>query len=304
MQVAALQLYLRSLVPALEAGDARPAARWVDEAASALAPFGSLGLAEFAAFLARADEYRRTGAVRVPTTADRRAEAVLATVARLDAAGGDVAAAQAEVARAVTELARETGLKGNLTPDPKWAADRAARARVAPHLAAIRSLAGRISSPEHYADESIRGEIARLEGVLDRDTLKAVGTEFGVKTTAKSAPAKVLGEVLIKLTGHAPPKTKRGAKAATEPPDPAVVEEHARRLTGLIERSANPDAVSDAEVEDEIARLKALPKAALYEVVTRAGVEGVKPRDAASAVLARVRNRLTAARRARERTEV
>jgi hypothetical protein len=303
MQVAALQLYLRSLVPALEASEARPAARLVDEAASALAPFGSLGLAEFAAFLARADEYRRTGAVRVPTNADRRAEAVLGAVARLDA-GVDVAAAQAEVARAVTELARETGLKGNLTPDPKWAADRAARARLAPHLAAIRSLAGRISSPEHYADESIRGEIARLEGVLDRDTLKAVGTEFGVKTTAKSAPAKVLGEVLIKLTGHAPPKAKRAAKAATEPPDPAVVEEHARRLTGLIERSANPDAVSDAEMEDEIARLKALPKAALYEVVTRAGVEGVKPRDAASAVLARVRNRLTAARRARERTEV
>jgi len=303
MQVAALQLYLRSLVPALEAGDARPAARWVDEAASALAPFGSLGLAEFAAFLARADEYRRTGVVRVPSTADRRAEAVLAAIVRLDA-GGDIAAAQADLVRAVTELAREAGLKGNLTPDPKWAADRAARARVAPHLTAIRSLAGRITSPEQYADESVRAEITRLEGALDRDTLKAVGTEFGVKTTAKSAPAKVLAEVLVKLSGHTPPKAKRTAKAAAEPPDPAVVEEHARQLTTLIERSADPDAVSDAEVEEEIARLKVLSKAALYEVSMRAGVEGIKPRDAVSAVLTRVRNRLTAARRARDRTEV
>jgi hypothetical protein len=302
MQVAALQLFLRSLVPALEAGDARPAARWVDEAASALAPFGSLGLAEFAAFLARADEYRRTGTVRVPTTADRRAEALVAAIARLDA--GDVVAAQADVARAVTELAREAGLKGTLTADPKWAADRAARARVAPHLAAIRALAGRITSPEQYAEESVRAEIARQEGALDRDTLKAVGTEFGVKTTAKSAPAKVLAEVLVKLSGHAPPKPKRGTKSAAEPPDPAVVEEHARRLAVLIERSSVPEAISDADIDDELARLRALPKLGLYAVVTRAGVEGVKPRDAVGPILSRVRSRLTAARRARERTEV
>jgi len=303
MQVAALQLYLRSLVPALEAGEARPEARGLDEAASALAPFGSLPLAEFTAFLARADEYRRTGAVGIPTAADRRAEALAAAMARLDT-GGDVTAAQADVARAVTELAREVGLKGTLAPDPKWAADRAARVRVAPHLAAIRALAGRITSPEAYADESVRAEVARLEGALHPDLLKAVGTEFGVKTTAKSAPAKVLGEVLVKLTGHAPPKAKRASKAAAEPPYPAVVNEHVRRLAGLIDRSADPDAVSDAEVDDEIARLKALPKAALYEVATRAGIEGIKPRDATAAVLTRVRGRLTAARRARERTEV
>ena len=56
--------------------------------------------------------------------------------------------------------------------------------------------------------------------------------------------------------------------------------------------------------EEELSRLKALPKPALYEVVTRAGVEGVKPRDGVGPILTRVRNRLTAARRARERAEV
>jgi hypothetical protein len=304
MQVAALQLFLRSLVPALEAGEARPAARWLDEAASALAPFGRLGLAEFAAFLARADEYQRTGAVRVPGPADPRAAALLAALARLQAGDGDPAAAQAEVARAVDALAREAGLKGTITPDPKWAAARAARARVAPHLRAIHSLAGRITSPEAYTHEAVRAEIVRLESALDPDTLKAIGTEFGVRATAKSSPAKMLGDMLAKLSGHAPPKPTRSGKAAATPADPAVVEENARRLAALVERSADPAVVTDADVDAEVARLKALPKPALYEVVTRAGVEGVKPRDGVAPILTRVRNRLTAARRARERAEV
>lgn len=303
MQVVALQQFLRSLVPPLEAGDARSAARWVDEAASALAPFGSLGLAEFTAFLARADEYRRTGVVRVPGEADLKAEAVLAAVRRL-AGAGDVAAAQAELARAANHLAHDSGLKGTLTPDPKWAAERAARARVSPHLAAIRSLAGRITSPEQYADETVRAEFARLETALDRDTLKAVGAEFGVRTSAKSAPAKVLGEVMVKLTGHAPPKANRGAKAPAEPPDPAVVAQNAERLADLVARFVDPNAVSETAVEEELARLKALPKSVLYEAVTRAGIEGAKPKDAIPAILMRVRNRLTAARRARDRAEV
>jgi hypothetical protein len=117
-------------------------------------------------------------------------------------------------------------------------------------------------------------------------------------------PAKVLSAVLVKLSGHTPPKAKRGTKAPAAPPDPAVVEEHARRLAGLVERSAHPDSHSDADMDAELARLKALPKPSLYEVVTRAGIDGVKPRDGVAAILARVRNRLTAARRARERAEV
>jgi hypothetical protein len=38
-------------------------------------------------------------------------------------------------------------------------------------------------------------------------------------------------------------------------------------------------------------------------VVTRAGIDGVKPRESVAAILTRVRNRLTATRRARERAE-
>jgi hypothetical protein len=242
--------------------------------------------------------------VRVPGPGDRRAEELLDALGRLTDADGDPAAAQAALAERMNALAGEAGLKGTVSPDPKWAAARAARARVAPHLQAIHTLAGWITSPEAYAHEAVRAEFTRLETALDPDTLKAVGAEFGVKTTAKSAPAKVLGEVLVKLTGHAPPKAKRGAKAPAAAPDPVVVDENARRLADLIERSVDPAAVPDTAVEEELSRLKALPKPALYEVVTRAGVEGVKPRDGVGPILTRVRNRLTAARRARERAEV
>jgi hypothetical protein len=304
MQVAALQLFLRSLVPALEAaGESRSAARWLDEACRVLEPFRAIGLAEFAAFLGKAAEFERTGSVQVPASADLKADALLAAVRRLTNAN-DLEGAQAQVADAINALANSSGLKGSVTPDPKWAAAQMARARVAPHLQAIRDLAGRITSPESYADESIRAEIARLEPVLSGDTLKAVGTEFGVSATAKIAPAKVLAAVFEKLSGHKPAKAKRGAKAPPEPADPAVVEENVRRLAALVDRSADPDAVSEADVEAELARLKALLKPALFEVVTRAGVEGIKPRDGVAPILTRVRNRLTAARRARERAEV
>ena len=227
MQVAALQLFLRSLVPALEAaGEARPAAQWMEEACRALDPFRPLGLAEFTAFLARAEEYERTGTVRVPSAADVRAEELLAAAGRL-ADGDDLPAAQAEVARVLNELAREAGLKGTVTPDPKWAEARAARARAAPHLEAVRALAVRITGPEAYADEPVRVEVARLEAALDRGTAAAVAAEFGVKAGPRAAPAKVLGDVLAQLSGHAPPRARRGGRS----PSPNGEADHGDRDT-------------------------------------------------------------------------
>jgi hypothetical protein len=305
MQVAALQQFLRSLVPALEAaGDGKAAARWLDEAARGLDPFRALGVAEFAAFLARADEYQRTGSVRVPGPADLKAEGLSAALARFAAARdrppAELAAAQADMARSLEAVAREAGLTGALAPDPLWAA----RTRIAPHLKAIRDLAGRIASPEDYA--TIEPDRARLEGVLDRDAMKAVGAEFGVKVSAATKPAKLLADVLTKLSGHAPPKAKPAAraKAPAVAADPAVVEAHASRLKDLVTRSADADAVSEADIEAELGRLNGLAAPVLVEVATRAGVEGAKPRDAKKATLERIRNRLRAARRARERAEV
>ena len=306
MQVAALQQFLRSLVPVLEAaGDGR-AARSLSEATGALEPFRSLALPEFSAFLQRADEYQRTGTVRIPGAADLWTQGLATALDQVAAVRsgerGDMTAAQADAARAIEAVAREVGLKGSLVPDPQWSA----RARAAPHVRAIRDLASRITSPQAYGEESVRAEIGRLEGVLDRDSLTAVGAEFGVRVTPATKPAKLLADMLVNLSGHQPEKAKPGGrgKPAVGPVDAGLVEEHVRRLGNLISRSADPSAVSDTEVEVELDRLKLLPKPALVEAVSRAGVEGVKSRDALSAILQRVRNRLTAARRARERAEV
>jgi len=292
-------------VPALEAaGEGRAAARGLDEAARGLEPFRALGVSEFAAFLARADEYQRTGTVRVPGSADLRAQGVATALGRLatarDRPAAELTTAQADVARSLEAVAREAGLKGSLIPDPEWAA----RTRVAPHLKAIRDLAGQIASPDDYA--TVQVDLARLEEVLDRDILKVVGAEFGVKTTAATKPAKLLADVMAKLSGHQPPKAKSAsrAKAPAVAADPAVVDVHARRLKDLVTRSADADAVSLAEIEAELGRLNGLAPPVLVEVATRAGVEGAKPRDAKKATLDRIRNRLTAARRARERAEV
>lgn len=272
----------------------------------ALDPFQSLSVADFAAFLARAKEYQAAGAVRVPEAGEQEADKLIKLVARLSDAAkspsqGDLARSQQEVAAAIQSLAANAGLKGKLSPDPKWADAQAARARVAPHVQAVYDLAPRIISPEVYNDPPIREAIARLEG-LDRESMIAVAAEFGIKATARSKPTKVIGDVLTKLTGHKPAKARTTAKATSV--DPAVIEEHGRRLAALVQRSSDPEAMSDSEVESELARLKALGKPTLFEVANRSGIEGVRSGDSASAILDRVRLRLTAARRARERAEV
>jgi hypothetical protein len=306
MQVAALRQFLESLKPALEAAGGHQASAQVAQAARALEPFESLAVADFAAFLVRAREYQAAGAVRVPSGGERQVEDLLTIVARLTAAaqspaGHDLAALQHETAAALQGVATIAGLKGKLTIDPKWAAARSARARVAPHVRTIYDLAARIISPEVYNDPAIREAIFRLESALDAETLKAVAAEFGIKATAKSQPAKVVGDILTKLTGHKP------AKAASKPKlksvDSAVVDEHSQRLAKLVERSANPDAISDPEVEAEIGKLKEVGKPTLIEVAIRAGIDGVRSGDSIADCLQRIRLRLTAARRARERAE-
>ena len=309
MQVAALLQFLRSLAPALEAAGSGQAARDLEEACAGLEPFRGLGVAAFTTFLSRADEYRRTGSVKVPGSADAAAEKLLAAISRLTAAlenplEHDLSAAQSGVAVALEPVAQKAGLKGTLSADPQWAAAQVARATVAPHVRTIYDLAARIIAPDVYRDEPIRDAIAGLGAALDKDFLKAIGAEFGVSVTARSTAAKVVSDVLTKLTGHRPPKGRAKASAKTPAVDPAIVELNALRLSQLIARSVSPDGINEAEIDEELARLKELSKPVLAEVATRAGIDGVKPRDAASAILQRVHNRLTAARRARQRAEV
>jgi hypothetical protein len=311
MRVAALRLFLTSLRPALEAaGDPGPGRSTVTAAAAALQPFDDLALDEFAAFLTRADEFHRTGSVRVPGATDRAGEQLLAATAQLSAvrnelarpdALADLEAGRTAVADAVKQLAADAGLAVTLKADPKWAATLIGRARIAPLVAQIRALVGQITSPDAYADETVRQKMAQLEAEMSGVDLKVLAAEFGAKATAKAKPAKVLGDILVKLTGHKPGKAKATRKAAV---DPAVVAEHSGRLAERIARSADPDALSTDEIEAELATLGELSKPVLFAVIAAAGVEGAKASESASALLQRVRNRLTAVQRARERAEV
>jgi len=291
-------------VPALEAAGDRKVSVDLAETLNALDSFLALDVADFSAFLSRAQDYQARGAVAVPGAGEQQAESVLKLVVKLNEAmsgsSGNVKTTQEELARELQKLAEQAGLKGKLTLDPKWAEAQAAKSRIAPHVKAIYDLAARIIAPDVYNDPLIREGITHLESELTGDTLKAVAGEFGIKATTKAKPGKVITEILTKLCGHQPQK----AKGKTASVDLAVVDENARRLAALVERSADPDAVGEAEVEVELAHLKALPKATLVEVIARAGIDGVRTGDAISAILQRVRNRLTAARRAHERAEV
>ncbi|HVK11597.1 MAG TPA: hypothetical protein VM597_22690 [Gemmataceae bacterium] len=311
MRVAALRLFLTSLRPALEAaGDPGPGRSAVTAAAAALEPFDDLALDEFAAFLARADEYRRTGAVRVPGAADRAGGQLLEAAAMVSAvrnelgrpgAVADLESGRTAVADAVKQLAADAGLAVTLKADPKWASTLIARSRVAPLVAQIRALAGQITSPDAYADEAARQTMTQLEAEMAGVDLKALAAEFGAKATARAKPDKVLADVLAKVTGHKPGRAKAVKKPSV---DPALVAEHSGRLAGLIARSAGPDGLSGADIEAELSRLGQLAKPALFAVVTAARVEGAKASESTAALLQRVRNRLTAVQRARERAEV
>src|SRR5947209_6295049 len=159
MNVATLQQFLRSLVPALQAADAGPrAAQDLGRACRGLEPFGSLDLDAFAGFLARCEEFQRTGAV--PSDFDlaavqeplRRLGAALRRIEAGGEPGGkdDLAAAQRQLGEGLTGLAKAAGLTGNLKADAKWAGKQADRARVLGHARAVRELAARLDGPTGY----------------------------------------------------------------------------------------------------------------------------------------------------------
>jgi hypothetical protein len=81
--------------------------------------------------------------------------------------------------------------------------------------------------------------------------------------------------------------------------------EHHERLAHLAERSRDPDAVADHEVESALAEAGKLSREAMYKLMHDSGMgEEIRPRDTKTRMLQRLRLRLTAAKRARERAEV
>lgn len=77
---------------------------------------------------------------------------------------------------------------------------------------------------------------------------------------------------------------------------------HHERLKETLERSRQAD-FPQSEVESTLAEVRKLDRPAIHELFVAAGVEGSKPTHTKAALVQRLRNRLTAARRANERAQ-
>jgi hypothetical protein len=110
--------------------------------------------------------------------------------------------------------------------------------------------------------------VARLLA-LGAPVLKALAGENNLTTKAKGA--KLADELLLAVTGHARPRAAkpRASKSKAPAVDPAAV---AELVTVFKEKAAsveqNPYAVSDAEVEELVGKLKQLPAKTQQEVAS------------------------------------
>jgi hypothetical protein len=311
MNVATLQQFLRSLIPALQSSEAGPRlAQNLERASGALEPFSALDLDAFAGFLGRCEEYRRSGAVTAPSALDLNAVEQPArkldrALERLGTSEGDLSAelveAQRELSDGLTRLARSAGLRARLRPDAKWADEQLRQGRIRGHARAVVALASRITEPAAFEQPDIQSELRRLETEVAPTEWKQLSGEFGVPVTRRGP--KALRAILLKLTGQRAPKTRRVREPrASSTLDAAKVGQFASDLTALLERGNGADQLSEAEVDTQLNKLEALSASELVAIARQAGIE--KPGKSKGEVLNTVRARLTAARRPAEEARV
>jgi len=311
MNVATVQQFLRSLIPAVQSSEDGPRlAQDLERAWRALEPFSALDLDAFAGFLARCDEYRMSGAVSAPSALDLNA--VEQPARKLDRAleqlgtsngddSSDLVDAQREVSEGLIRLARSAGLKARLRPERKWADEQLRQGRVRRHSGAVVALASRITEPEAFERPDIQSELRRLEAEVAPVEWKQLTGEFGVPVTRKGP--KALRGILLKLTGQRAPNAQRIREPRSSTGlDPAKVSQFAGELTGLLERANGTDQLSEAEVDTQLNKLEALSATELVAIARQAGIE--KPGKSKGEVLNTVRARLTPARRPAEEARV
>jgi hypothetical protein len=311
MNVATLQQFLRSLIPAVQSSESGPRlAEDLERAARALEPFSALDLDAFTGFLVRCDEYRKSGAVAAPSALDLNAVEQPArkldrAVERLGTSNDDSSAelveAQRELSEGLTRLARSAGLRARLRPERKWADEQLRQGRVRGHSRALVALASRIAEPEAFERPDIQSELRRLETEVAPIEWKQLSGEFGVPVTRKGP--KALRAILLKLTGQRAPKCRRVREPrASAALDSGKVSQFAGDLTALLERTNGADPLAEAEVDAQLNKLEALSATELVAIARQAGIE--KLGKSKGEVLNTVRARLTAARRPAEEARV
>jgi hypothetical protein len=270
VKAAALQEFLRSLGGSLVAVGVPP--KSLDElraVANALAPFADMDLEQLTDFLKRAAEFRRTGevpAVNVPgldvaaTSARRLAESVRTLNAATDATAAEaeahILAERHNLQTAIQTVAGQFGVGAKFTEDKKWLSGLRSKGAVSRAVEGFRKLQSQISAPESYQSDSVRASVEQL-AALDAKALKAAAEQLG--TSGTSTGKKFVESVLVKLTGidNKPPKTVKKPK----PPEPVATDEQVEAmvaaLQAMVEKTKDPDAVPDAEINAILARVGA-----------------------------------------------
>lgn len=263
MKVSALQEFLRNLGGALGAlGVQVKSLEDLRSVSRAFEPFKDLDLEQVADFLTRAAAYRRDGTVPAVTVvglddATAAARGLSESVQTLSASGGDVA--EADVVRgkkalqtALGRLAGEFGLTASFKDDKKWLAGVQSKATVARVVEALNGLKPQLTSPESYQSDAVRSAIDAL-AKTDTKFLKAAAAELGISGTGTGK--KLVESLLAALTGVSTVPAKGSKKADGPTASDEQVEALIKSLENMVERSRDPDAVADAEIDAILARL-------------------------------------------------
>src|SRR5262249_41683747 len=149
--------------------------------------------------------------------------------------------------------------------------------------ARVRALAARVREALAGAsDEATLTDPARQERFravvdpLDLPGLKEVAAELGAGKPSARARDAVVAAIVEKVTGVRPAAPKKGkAAAGAAPLDQAAVQQQAVRLKELLEKSVDPDGLSEAEVDAALVELDRLKVAQVRAVAQEAGLENV-----------------------------
>ncbi len=236
--------------------------------AEALKPFGALTLEEFMTFLQGVSERQgNTAVVVVPGWDDavnqvHRLRQAMEQFKVPDNTGVKEleplilqgrTEAREKLQTAVAHLVSPFGLKVTITEDKNWLETQRT-------TQAIRQLLKQVTNQEDMQSDSVRLAVAEV-GMTEESILKAAAKELGStlppkkKGTASDRLA-VVTALLTKLKGfnakaHKPAKKEKAPSVPDSPEVAMVVSE----LKAMIEKSKDPAAVSDTEIEAMITRL-------------------------------------------------
>ncbi|MBX9679506.1 MAG: hypothetical protein K2X38_12140 [Gemmataceae bacterium] len=268
---------------------------------TALQPFADLPIAEFASFLQAAENYRREGTVAIPNPAFEsvaRATQSLAQSLAQASDGDDLGPAEKAWADALAALGAGFGIKVTAKADAKLQAKIRLDRKLATIEQDIRTLAARVLAPEDYADSDIVAAFSTVRSLLDAAGWKALAQRFGVTLRAKADP---LTMIVIHLSGIPLPAPVKPSKSKAAP-DPETIRAHAARLRELSEFSVDPERLSLAQIDAELATFEKLTEPTLKSVVeeSRLAISGKKKKD----LLAAIRRHLDASHRAKAEVAV